>query len=243
VGALTHIDARSQRDFASARTLLERAIDLDPFYAHAYAVLAWLTVHDAQSGWKPISAHDDAFEAAQRSVALDDHDAWSHFALALVCLVTHRVAEAVTGFERALALNPNFPHALSLFGAALSYLGRGEEALSKLEMAERLNPSGAFRGTNAQLRSTAYFAMGKHRDALDCAQKAVQEAPGRVAAHRQIVVNSALLGQLDEAKRALEDLKRLHPSLTLAWINEWNPWVDPEARQKLVRGFELAGLR
>jgi TolB-like protein len=196
VGAFTHFDARSQRDFASAHTLLERAIDLDPFYAHAYAFLAWLTVMGAQSGWKPISAHEAAFEAAQRSVALDDHDAWSHLALGLVCLVTHRVAEAITEFERALALNPNFAHALGLFGAALSYLGRGEEALSKLEMAERLNPSGEFRGQRAQHRSIAYFAMGRHRDALDSARKAVQEAPGRVAAHRLIVVNNALLGQL-----------------------------------------------
>jgi tetratricopeptide (TPR) repeat protein len=111
-----------------------------------------------------------------------------------------------------------------------------------MEMAERLNPSGVFRGQIAQWRAFAYFVMGRHRDALDCAQKAMQKAPGRVSAHRQIVVNTALLGQLDEAKRALEVLKRLHPDLTLAWINEWNPYVDPGARQNLVRGFVLAGL-
>jgi TolB-like protein len=242
VGALIHIDAWSQRDFASARTLLERAINLDPFYGHAYAVLAWLTVVDVAGGWKPLSGHDVAFEAAQRSIALDDHDAWSHLSLGFVYLVTHKAAEAITEFERALALNPNFAHALGLVGVALAYLGRGEEALSKMEMAERLDPSGARRGQNAQWRSFAYFSMGRHRDALGCARKAVQEAPSRVSAHRQIVVNSALLGQLDEAKRALEDLKRLQPDLTLAWINEWNPYMDLELRQKLVRGFALAGL-
>jgi tetratricopeptide (TPR) repeat protein len=156
--------------------------------------------------------------------------------------MSHRAAKAVTELECALALNPNFVQALGVFSLALSYLGRGEEALSKIEMAERLNPRGEFRGQPAQHRSIAYFAMGRHRDALDCARKAVQEAPGRVSSHRLIVVNSALLGQLDEAKRALEDLKRLHPNLTLAWINEWSPWVNPEARQNMVRGFELAGL-
>jgi hypothetical protein len=56
------------------------------------------------------------------------------------------------------------------------------------------------------------------------------------------VVNSALLGQLDDAKRALEVVKRLQPNLTLTWINEYNPFVVPEARENYVRAFVLAGL-
>jgi hypothetical protein len=74
--------------------------------------------------------------------------------------------------------------------------------------------------------------MGRHPDALDCARKAVQENPRITPAHRAMVVNSALVGELDEARRALDALKRLQPNLTLKWMNEYNPYVDPEARQK-----------
>jgi TolB-like protein/Tfp pilus assembly protein PilF len=240
VGALAQMDAWEA--FAPARALLERAIGLDPFYGQAHAVLAFLTGREVNAGVKPRHAFEGAVEAAQQAIALDDHDAWGHFALASVYLNSGRPAEAVPAFERALALNPNFAPALTLLGCALAYLGNAEEALYKMEMSERLNPRGLFRGQNPQNRSVAYFVMGRHRDALDCARRAVQENPGIRAAHRSIVVNSVFLGQLDEATRALEALKRLHPDLTLEWINEYNPYVDPEARQKWVRGFVLAGL-
>jgi TolB-like protein len=242
VSALTHLDARTKQDFASARTLLERAIGLDPFYGQAHAVLAYLTGLEVNHGLKPIESLESAFEAAQQAIALDNHDAWGHFALASTYMFKRQHEEAVTEYERTLALNSNFAPALALLGTALAYLGRVEEALSKMEASERLNPRGLFRGQIAQQRAVAYFVMGRHRESLDYARKAVQENPRIAAAQRSIVVNSALLGQLDEAKRALEALKRLQPNLTLMWINEWNPYVDPEAREKWVRGFVLAGV-
>jgi TolB-like protein/Flp pilus assembly protein TadD len=242
VDALAHIDARSKQDLASARGLLERAIGLDPFYAHAHAVLVYVTSAEVNSGWKPVEALEGAFEVARRAIAMDDSDAWGHFALGNVCLHNHRATEAVVEFERALALNPNFAPAFTFLGTSLSYLGRGEEALSKIEMSERLNPRGLVRGQIDMNRAVAYYVMGKHRDALDCAMNAVQENPSLLPAHRSIVVNSALLGKLDEATRELDSLKRLQPNLTLKWINEWNPYVAPEARAKWIRGFVLAGL-
>jgi tetratricopeptide (TPR) repeat protein len=182
------------------------------------------------------------FEAARKSIALDDQDAWAHFALALAYGHNRQPEEAVTECERALALNPNFELALTLFGTALSYLGRGEEALSKIEVSARLNPRGFFLGVKAHQRAIAYYVMGRHREALEWARKAVEENPSYIPTHRQIVINSALLGQLDEAERALEVVKRLQPNLTLTWINEYNPFVAPEARENYVRGFVLAGL-
>jgi TolB-like protein/Tfp pilus assembly protein PilF len=242
VGALAYIDARTKQDLASGRTLLERAIELDPFYGQAHAVLAFLTCLEVADGSKSIRALDDAIEAALRAIALDDHDAWGHFALGLAYQYNRQHEEAVAEYERSLALNPNFVPTLTWLATALAYLGRGEEALSKIDVSERLNPRGPFRGRNAQMRAVAYFVMGRHSDALDCARRAVQQTPNFMSARRSIVVNSALLGQLDEAKRALEELKRLQPNLTLTWVNEWNPYLDPEARQKWTRGFELAGL-
>jgi TolB-like protein/Flp pilus assembly protein TadD len=242
VGALIHMDVRSKQSYTSARTLLERAITLDPFYAQAHAVHALLTCGEVSVSLKPLEAIESALEAARNSIALDDHDAWGHFALGLAYLHGPTVARAVPEFERALALNPNFAMALTNLGVAFAYLGRGEEALSKMEASERLNPRGLYPGNIPQHRAVAYFVMGRHREALECAWKAVQENPRIAASHRSIVVNSALLGQSDEAKRALEALKSQQPNLTLKWINEFNPYVDPEARQKFVRGFVLAGL-
>ena len=59
------------------------------------------------------------------------------------------------GFDRALSLNPNFALAYTYSGAALAYLGRGNEALLKIDASERLNPKGLFRGVNSVSRAAS----------------------------------------------------------------------------------------
>jgi tetratricopeptide (TPR) repeat protein len=139
--------------------------------------LLFFTSAEVAGGSRPIQAFERAFKDARRAIALDDHDAWGHFALGFAYTCSGGATEAVPEFEQALALNPNFALAFTWLGCALAYIGRGEEALSQMEVAERLNPRGLFRGRHAQMRSVAYFVMGRHRDALDFARKAVQEKP------------------------------------------------------------------
>lgn len=243
VRALPHIEARSRHDFAVARELLERAVHLDPSYGHAYAFLAYLTCLELGYGWMPRQiALQQGFDAAQKAVVLDDDDPWAHSAVGFVYCFSRRAEEAVAQFERALALNPNFAHAYSILGMALTYLGRGLEALAKIDTSERLNPRGFFRGVNAGNRAAAYFVMGQYSAALVFARNAVRENPGLTNAHRNLVVNCALSGEIDEAKGALQVLKRLHPDLSLNWLKEFNPYETAEVAQKWIDAFVLAGL-
>jgi TolB-like protein/Tfp pilus assembly protein PilF len=242
VRALPHIDARSRHDFAIARELLERAVRLDPSYGHAYAFLAFLTCLEFGYGWTSRQiVLEHGLEAAQKAVVLDGDDAWAHFAVGFVYIYSRRAEEAVVQFERALALNPNFAPACSAYAVALTYLGRGQEALLKMDASERLNPRGLFRGVNAGMRAAVYFAMGQYRDAVACAQNAIRENPGLTNAYRSIIVSHALLGEIDEAQKALQTLKRLHPDLSLKWIKDFNPY-PPGVAQKWIEGFVLAGL-
>ena len=57
-----------------ARQMYEKAIELDPQYAAAYAGLGWTYLLDWFFQWNPDRAQtlERAFELAQRAVALDD---------------------------------------------------------------------------------------------------------------------------------------------------------------------------
>ena len=243
VRALSCVNSRSQNDYAMARELLERAIELDPAYAQAYALFAYVMGLEVLYGWKPREiALARALEAAQKAVVLDSDDAWAHLALGFVYSMTRRAEEAVVEHEKALALNPNFALAYTYQGSALAYLGRGEEALLKIDASERLSPRGLFQGVNNVCRAAAHFSAEQHLDAVSCARKSILDSPGIVTGYRMLVVNCALIGEIDEARAALGIVKRLQPDISLRWIAESVLFTRERDRQNYIEGFRLAGL-
>jgi adenylate cyclase len=68
-----------------ARELCQRAVELDPKFAPAYAFLVVAHVLDYMNRWSspPSKSLEQAHEAATRSVALDDRDPYAHWALGL----------------------------------------------------------------------------------------------------------------------------------------------------------------
>jgi len=243
VRAFSCVNTRSQNDYSMARELLERAIELDPAYAQAHALFAYVTSLEQLYGWQPREiALQRACDAAQTAVVLDGDDAWAPFALGFVYSLTRRAEEAVAEYEKALALNPNFALAYTYLGAGLAYLGRDKEALQKIDASERLSPRGLFRGVNSLCRALALFSAGQHLDAISCARKSILESPGIVTGYRMLVVNCALVGKIDEARAALEVVKRLQPDVSLRWITESVPFMRARERQDYIEGFRLAGL-
>jgi len=241
--ALSYVNNRSAHDYAVAKDLLKRAIAIDPTYAQAHAVAAYLAALEVLYGWAPEErALTSAWDAAQQALLLDPDDPWVHLALGYVHQQCRRSEEAVQEYENALSLNPNFALAHTYMAAALIFLGRIDEAFAHINTSERLSPRGLFHGVNNLMRAVAHFFAGQHRDAADFARKSVLESPGIVTGYRHLVVNCALAGELDEARAALSILRRLQPEISLAWVSKWLPYRSPNDREKFIEGFRLAGL-
>ena len=94
----------------AARDLLQRAVELDPKFASAYAFLALTHGLDYLNRWSaaPAVSVEQAEVAARQAVALDDSDPWAHWALGLINLYSRRHDGAIGEFQRSIALNPNF---------------------------------------------------------------------------------------------------------------------------------------
>ena len=241
--ALSYVNNRSIHDYAAARDLLGRAIDIDPNYAQAHALLAYLTALEVLYGWASEErALPLAWGAAQKALLLDPEDAWVHLALGYVHQQCRRSEQAVQEYQNALLHNPNFALAHTYMAVALTFIGRIEEAFDHIAISERLSPQGLFFGVNNLMRAVAHFFAGEHREAIVFARKSVSESPGIVTGYRHLVVNCALVGELDEAKAALNILKRLQPEISLAWVEKWLPYRSANDRQKFIEGFRLAGL-
>ena len=68
---------------AEARAMQQKAIELDPDYASAYAALAWTHLNDFRLGWSddPATSLERAFKLAHKSISLDDSEPTGHAAL------------------------------------------------------------------------------------------------------------------------------------------------------------------
>ncbi|MER8784770.1 adenylate/guanylate cyclase domain-containing protein [Mesorhizobium sp. M1006] len=129
-------------DNERAQTLIERAVTLDPDYAHAHAwracILGQAWVHnwceDRDAVWNNIMT------ALDRALALDNNDADVHRILAAVNVNNNELTTARYHQERALALNPNYDLVVVQQGELLTWLGRPEEGIEWIRKAMQLNP-------------------------------------------------------------------------------------------------------
>jgi len=129
-------------DNIEAQRLLDRAIALDPKYAHAHAwkacVLGQTWVYnwcaDRESTWNQIASE------LQIALSLDDNDSDVHRILAALNLARHDHEKARYHQDRALHLNPNNDLILVQNGELLTWLGRPEDGIEWIKKAMRLNP-------------------------------------------------------------------------------------------------------
>jgi adenylate cyclase len=135
---------RSTRDDnAEAQRLLDRAIALDPGYAHAHA---WRACALAQSwiyGWTPRdteSVFAEVHGEVETALSLDESDSDVHRVLAALSLARNDHDKAAYHQDRALALNPNYDLVVVQQGELLTWRGRPEEGIDWIRRAMRLNP-------------------------------------------------------------------------------------------------------
>ena len=232
----------TKNDNAAAQELLKKAITIDPSYAQAYSLLAFSLSLANSWGWQPSqSVLAPAWDAAQRAIRLDADNPWAHLALGHIHRQRLELHDAVAEFQNSIALNPNFAFAHTHLGLAMCFLGRSEEALVALDTAERLSPRDFQAGLNNIGRAIACFIDERYRDGIDFARKAVRQSPDTAGAHHLVVVNSALAGEVTEAKVALQNLKRLEPDLSLGTLDV-AVYARDEDRRRYRDAFRLAGL-
>ena len=134
---------RTGDDLKTAADYFQRAIQIDPQYAAAYAGLAQTyVVIPLFAAGSPRDYFPKAKAAAQRAIELDETSAEAHTALGLLlCFSDVNFSEAEKEFKRAIAINPNYATAHHWYGNCLLLaLGRFDEAISETQRAVELDP-------------------------------------------------------------------------------------------------------
>jgi TolB-like protein/DNA-binding winged helix-turn-helix (wHTH) protein/tetratricopeptide (TPR) repeat protein len=120
----------------------ERAIQLEPEYALAYAGLAdAYTVLSSYAILPPWEARGPAMTAARKAVQLDDGSAEAHTALASAYdEFDWNFQAAEREYKRAIELNPNYTQARDWYAMLLVRMGLFEAAVTEIRHALELDP-------------------------------------------------------------------------------------------------------
>ena len=233
----------TQEANAQARQLFEKAIELDPQYAEAYARLGWTHTREWAFQWsQDPQALEHAFVTAQKAVALDDSLPAAHLILGIVHLWRNRQHDqAIAEAERAIALDPNNAEGYVWLAHILKFVGRSEEAIQLVEKAMRLNPYYPFNYLFEL--GVSYHLTGRYEEALVPLKKILALNPSFVFAHLNLAFCYAELGRLEEARAEAAAVLRLNPKYSLEVWRQITPFKDPTVSERLAGALRKAGLK
>jgi tetratricopeptide (TPR) repeat protein len=221
--------------YDSARTLVERALAIDPESAEANMVLSTINHHSAILGFAadPVPAMEAAYALGRRATQLDNRNEYAHWALGISCWGLHRLEEGIAALERAVELNPNCSVAYGSLGTALAIAGRVDEGIRNQEIAIRMNPrdpSIFFRFSGLAL---AYYMAGNFETAVLWAERAIHRAPQWYLAHFLLAASHVALGQYGEASRAVTECHAVLPGISVADVHR-----TPLRDEAIMQGFQ-----
>jgi TolB-like protein/class 3 adenylate cyclase/Flp pilus assembly protein TadD len=231
---------REQND--ASREMFQRAIDLDPTYAAAYAALGGTYFDAVVSGWTEFRDEEvERAEAlAQKALALDPATTSAYRLLAATHLYRGRYDLALGQIDRALEINPSDAESYAYRGYILVYAGKSGEALPWLE--------GALRFDRANTRATmyigtAYYFLDHYDKAIEACDRTLARNPGRstqLNAHAILAASYAAIGKVQNAEGERAIVARLSPFFDAERFAA--QFGMPAARDHMLEGLKKAGL-
>jgi len=224
---------------AEALRMLNRAVELDPNYAHAHAWKACVTGQAWLHGWceNPDASVQVIWDELQSALSLDDHDADVHRILAALKLNFNEHDKAVYHQERALSLNPNSDLIVVQQGELLTWLGRPEEGIEWVRRAMRLNPYHPQRFWSHLGR--AQYSARIYADAIESFSKLT--APDHTQ-HAFLAASSAQLGNRTAAAAHAREVLQRQPAFTVQNYLKTLHYRQPSDNKHLREGLLKAGL-
>jgi serine/threonine protein kinase/Flp pilus assembly protein TadD len=186
-----------------ARQMFDKAIEIDPTYALAYAGVAdccsvLYTNFDASE-----ANLSNAETASKRALELAPQLAEAHVARGLAVSLLGKHDEAETEFETAMGLNPQLFDAAYMYGRALLAQGKPEKAARTFERAEELRPEDY---VVPGLLGGVYASLGRTADSQRTFKRQLEKARKRLELNpddpRALYMGGIAASRLGDAARA-----------------------------------------
>ena len=229
-------EQRTKENNNATRAIYEQALAIDPNDAAALAGEASTYMADKVFGWADPDIDYDAkvVGLSDRSIAIAPEDARPYSTKSLYLTNGKRPIEGLRAADAGLAVNPNDALLHAARGLAENYLGHFEQGISEVGQAMRLSPRDPNAGAWHNFAAEAELGLGHFDAAIEEANKAIDAGYRVFLAYTMVTVAYALDGNLEAAKAALAEARRLNPKLTVKAMRERYPdfpWMSEGLRK------------
>jgi adenylate cyclase len=235
-------DHTTEEGNAKAAPMCEKAIELDPTYADAYATLGLNYLFRFGMQWSHYdpTLRDRAISLEQQAIGLDDSNALAHVLLGHMYLEKGQYDKGEAEGERAIALEPSSA-VINILMAWILVWNKPAEALAYVDKAERLDPHN--RAFDEYHRGTAYVLLGRYEEAVPAWKVHLASYPNNVWGHAMLAVAYIELNRQEEARAEAKEIMRINPQLSLEDAKKRALYKDQAVKEHIFADMRKAGLR
>jgi len=231
------------QDASEALAFLERAIELEPDYAAAHAIIAWCHEQRYLRGGLNEETKRTALHHARRAIAIGGDDAGALATAGFVIAVIEFDYETATAaFDRSFALSSSSALALGFSSIVRAWKGDDAIAVEQAQRAIRLSPFDPLLYLPYVGLAYAHFASGRYEDAAAAAARASQSNPTFSPPYVLHAAALANLGRDVEAAAIVDRLRELESELTVSTAIRSARYANSDKNAELGDGLRRAGL-
>ena len=226
-----------------AKQMSEEVIALEPEWSNPVALLGQIHLMDVWYRWNdsPLQSMQEAFQLAQKALALDESNVSAHALLGHLYTLTREHTKAIEECEKSVTLGPNSADGHAILGAALSYAEMPEEAISSLKKAIRLNP---FPPTwYSMFLGHSYRLSGRYEEAISAYERAISAQSRNLFAHTGLAATYVLLGREEEGRAEAAEILRIDPKFSLEYFEKTLPFKNEADTKLYIDALRKAGLK
>ena len=226
-----------------ARQAFEKALEIVPDCAPAYAHLAKTYFNEFVLGWsesRQLSAKL-AKEYAEKALSLDETLPLAHGMLGFNYLWAKQHDLSISEMERWIELDPKEADAYLGLAQTLNYAGRPTEALPLLDKTMRLNPNYGF--LTLLTLGQAHFMEGRYVEAINALERAVVHNPQFMGSNIYLAASYAEAGEVERAHETVATIRKHSPeTLDALTLELFFPYKRAEDFTDLMNALHKAGL-
>ena len=214
-------------DLKRAEKLFEQAFTVDPRFVAALVELAHVHYVYGRVRWSddPTASFRKAEALVRQGLEIDADYPEAFTSLGRIERSWHRDFEkALTHHRKAVTLSPNCAECLRELANELQYMGDGSRAIPIFKQAMRLEPNYSILYLIGLGRS--YNLTGEHPKAIQTFEEAIKRWPNNYWGYLNIAITYAMMGQIDDARRFVEETLRRRAGLRASLHAEFTPYKD-----------------
>jgi adenylate cyclase len=225
-----------------ARQLAEEALDMDPQYGLAYAVLGKTHMLDVWLGasTSPKQSMVQAIGLIHKAIDLDESLGEAYGMLGFLYTMTGQYEKGIMEAEKAVALEPNSDLAHHYLGLTLRFASRPNDAIPAIKKAIRFNPFAP--GTYRYSLGLAYLFSGQYEEALEECKKATTREPDNLGAQLSLTVAYGLSGRDKDARATAQEVLRINPKFSLEQFSRSLVYKNHADKDRFIDALRKAGL-